>query len=306
MQRARVGHGNSAEVEMQTAVAPMEKHEGVLDAGPYVDRGWYVVVDIPHRRSKSLPSVLRKARKNPGFMKLMDERGMLFYRVVFFRSNACDLLDLMDDMKQWSDVRVFLKGQEEAAGRLSGLRCYCRQMREARRYWYLRCPMLCGDELDVDFPNYIGCGQNRIWLSWQDADYHVFSSTHWFDYGDLNGVTLSVDKPLMQTRLDESIDYAAFCPVYSREFLDKMLARLPDSFAIGEGTQWVAMKEKLGEDWYYYHTSFSSLPMLRPSSKKAYDRLMAELFKGWRSQLPVPNTGERELSDKTGRSVDAD
>ena len=89
-------------------------------AGPVIDEpdepaakeSWRLILEFGESRAYSFEQVLRLARRQKGYVALMDEDRKLIHRVYFRRGELPRFWRLWDYVQSWSNTRVYLDGEE--------------------------------------------------------------------------------------------------------------------------------------------------------------------------------------------------
>lgn len=73
---------------------------------------WTLILEFGNSRSQHYDYVAHLARKQPGYQLLMDETRQLIHRIRFRKRNIRQFWRLWNYVENWSDVRVYVNGQE--------------------------------------------------------------------------------------------------------------------------------------------------------------------------------------------------
>lgn len=72
----------------------------------------FIILEFSHSRSEYFPFVLDLARRIDAFTQIMDEDRRLVYRVAFQKGKMRNFWRLWEYVKLWSNVHVYVRGEE--------------------------------------------------------------------------------------------------------------------------------------------------------------------------------------------------
>ncbi|NLC58130.1 MAG: hypothetical protein GX774_14960 [Armatimonadetes bacterium] len=197
-------------------------------AGPWADRGWYLVIEFEQSASERFERAVRIAATNPHFEVLIDEAGRCVYRVLYRAEELGSLWRLLKLVRGWKQTRCYVCGTEIAIDNLDyWLACY--QQRS------LRPPPACRRPLDRDHPaRMVGCSYAGISLA--PSDWNA-----WYHEGTLDATgVFHLDKARLRQRVDLWQTHYAACPFADAGILRRVVAVLPDQIDLHDNEYWDA------------------------------------------------------------------
>ncbi len=263
---------------MQKMTAP--KSEKI----PWIDRGWYLAIEFELSKSMRFEEAVDLAKENEHFVELVDERGITWYRTIFFKKNFPEFTVLYDIVKGWKNTRFYLKGDEIKKEDFAiWYECYA-------RYWGHRKDLLdhdyCGPEKFSAYPKFLGCYDRNIGLEWRDpvANYYGYRSKLWYSFGKKEKNVYRIDKEAMLKFLNKANKEYATCPCYGHTLIDHYLLKLPDEINPIVHAEWQWKEEflKIGSNrgFMSYDAFLNAVPEICPVNQKVYQKFMQKIFKG--------------------------
>lgn len=95
---------------MQTGGMEADRTEKAPSPAPTAE--WTAILEFGNSRSQHYDYVAHLARRQPGYQLLMDETRQLIHRIRFRKRHMRQFWRLWSYVENWSDVRVYVNGQE--------------------------------------------------------------------------------------------------------------------------------------------------------------------------------------------------
>lgn len=95
---------------MQTGGTEADGTEKARSPAPTAE--WTAILEFGNSRSQHYDYVAHLARRQPGYQLLMDETRQLIHRIRFRKRHMRQFWRLWSYVENWSDVRVYVNGQE--------------------------------------------------------------------------------------------------------------------------------------------------------------------------------------------------
>ncbi|MCB0116578.1 MAG: hypothetical protein KDD84_20915 [Caldilineaceae bacterium] len=106
------------EIEASLALAAESDNEDAEDDtsgddGVEISRpNWHLVLEFGESRSQFYDHVVFVAQKQPNYVMLMDEGRQIVHRLLYQKRNIRQFWRIWDYVQKWSNVRVYVNGQE--------------------------------------------------------------------------------------------------------------------------------------------------------------------------------------------------
>lgn len=235
------------------------------------DRGWYLVFEFHNTNSKNFDEVLEKARTLPNFSELVDEKGHLFYRNIFFQEDYEKASSFAEQIKNWRETRFYLKGNLFDINETSFFDpCY-----ESRKITFSNskfCEKFVSSKLEQKFPDFIGCdSQQKIEISLPknyDLNSEIDLDNFWFSYNStLDYQHFKIQKDRIWDKVLAFTNSYKNCPRFNLQHLEELVYRLPEKIKVTENGIWVIRKN-------FAKNKF----ILRPKKQDSYVKLLEEIF----------------------------
>ena len=249
----------------------------------WVDRGWYLVLEFELVHSPNFELALETARKNAQFAELVDERGITFYRTIYFKTDFPKFNELYDVVGTWKNTKLNFKGDEISKNDFEIWYASYTQ------YWGHRKTLNSSDYCGVNkmsrYPDFLGCYDRCVELRWRDPlfTHYQFSSKVWYGFGKRVGQVYVVDKQAILGHLNKvNKDYLA-CPCYGHSTIDLYIAKLPKEIDPALHKEWQFKEDYLklsaNKSFFNYDIALSTMTEICPVNEKAYYKFMDRVFK---------------------------
>lgn len=266
-------------VEPASDSAAAQDHRKVA----WIDRGWYVAIEFEMASSGKLDQAIAIAKKNPFFVELVDERGMTWFRAIYFKKDFSKFQELYALAGPWKNTRFFLKGDEVKKDDFeTWYACY-------QQYWghrkNLNLQDYCGTNKVSVYPDFIGYYGRNIVLRWQDplTYYAQYHTKLWYTFGKRQGNTFHLDKAAMRGFLKKQNAEYELCPCYGHESIDHYINKLPNDLNPHIHTEWQFKEDFLkitaNRAFIHYDITLSMMPEICPVNEKSYEKFMNRIFK---------------------------
>ncbi len=244
---------------------------------PWIDRGWYLVVEFEQSSSNSFERVLRLVRAHESYCQLMDHRGHVFHRVTFSATDASAACGLLDLVKQWRSTRVYVKGDETEPGCVhTQLDCYLWHVEQAG---IENCPL--GPGRDWPLPKGFGSTWDAIRLIWPGR-----GGVRWFEYGAFESKTVyAIEKDLVRRLANEYAEAHRACPLCHAARMDEVLERLPERIDLDDSPEWESV-EVVRTHPSWSGRAAETVVTVQPRSAEAYRRYVDRILDGLQFEWP--------------------
>ncbi|MCB0832718.1 MAG: hypothetical protein KDC45_04585 [Bacteroidetes bacterium] len=248
----------------------------------WVDRGWYVVLEFELANSARMDQVLEKAKTNPHFVELIDERGVTMYRTIYFKNDFPRFADLYELVGSWKNSRLFYRGDEVRKEHFD------LWYQSYKIYWGHRKTLNSGDYCGLGkmspYPDFLGCYERCVELRWRDPlfTHYQLNSRVWYSFGKKTKEVFTVDKPAMISYLSGlNEDYHA-CPCYGHTVIEHVLNQLPNEINPLIHKEWQFkgeyLKHTADRSYFNFDIAMTTLPDICPVSEKAYHKFMQKIL----------------------------
>lgn len=235
------------------------------------DRGWYLVFEFQNTSSKNFDEVLEKARTLPNFSELVDEKGNLFHRNIFFGEDYEKAYSLSEQIKNWKDTRFYLKGNSFDINEISAFDS-CFRSRKSTFTNSEFCEKFVETNPKQKFPDFVSCdSQNKIQISLPDnytLESEINLDNFWFSFNStLDFQHFKIQKAKIWERVLFLTNPYKNCPRFCLKHLEELVYLLPEKIKATQKGIW-AVKKDVSKDKF----------LLRPQEKDSYEKLLVEIF----------------------------
>jgi hypothetical protein len=249
----------------------------------WIDRGWYLVLEFELINSTRFETALEIAKKNPHFVELVDERGVTFFRTIYFKKDFPKFGELYDLVGTWKNTKLFFKGDDLAKEHFENW------FTSYKQYWGHRKTLndqdYCGVGKFNTYPDFLGCYDRNISLRWRDplVIHYQYSSKVWYGFGKRVGLIYKLDKSAIVNYLNKINEEYLNCPCYGHALVDRYLNKLPNEINPSVQPEWQFKEEYLklsaGRTFFNYDIAMTTMPDICPVSEKAYEKFMTRIFR---------------------------
>jgi hypothetical protein len=250
---------------------------------PWVDRGWYLVLEFELVHSPRFEDAVELARKNERFAELVDERGVTFYRTIYFKNDFPKFHELYDVVGAWKNTKLNFKGDDISKNDFELWYASYKQ------YWGHRKTLNSGDYCGVNkmshYPDFLGCYDRCVELRWHDPlfSHYQFFSKVWYSFGKRVGTIYVVDKQAILNHLNKvNKDYLP-CPCYGHSVIEHYVNKLPKEIHPALHREWQFKEDYLklsaNKSFFNFDIALSTMPEICPINEKAYYKFMDRIFK---------------------------
>ncbi len=235
------------------------------------DRGWYLVFEFHNTNSKNFDEVLEKARTLPNFSELVDEKGNLFYRNIFFQKDYEKAFSFGEQIKNWKDTRFYLKGDSFDLNETSFFdSCY-----RSRKSTFTNsefCEKFISTNLEQTFPDFIGCdAQMKVEVKLPKNytfDSEIDLGNFWFSFNStLDYQHFKIQKDKIWDRVMVFTNSYKNCTRFDLKHLEELVYKLPEKIKVIENGIWTIRKD-------ISKNKFT----LRPQAKDSYEKFLEEIL----------------------------
>jgi hypothetical protein len=249
----------------------------------WIERGWYLVLEFELANSARFNAALEIAKKNPNFSELVDERGITFFRTIYFKKDFPKFTELYALVGAWKNTKLNFKGDDLAKEDFEIW------FPSYQQYWGHRKILnesdFCGINKFETTPDFLGCYERNISLRWRDpmVIHYQYSSKVWYSFGKRVHELYRVDKQAMLTYLKTINEEFLACPCYGQDRIEHYVNKLPAEIDPGVHKEWQFKEDYLklsaGRAFFNYDIAMSTMPDVCPVSEKAYEKFMNRIFK---------------------------
>jgi len=243
---------------------------------PWLDKGWYLVIEFEKSTSGLFPEALRLAQAQPTYCQLMDHRGHVFHRVILSETEAEQALELLELIQNWSHARAYVKGNPiQPADVMRQIECYALRR---NRGTLSECLLLARG--DWPFPAALGCRWDAVQLEWTGEPFNTWTR-YWFQIALMDSDHLLViDKNRLQSRLDTALAAHGSCPMVQAARLEEILGRLPGCIDLDKEPEWRRDSRYPIRTSIYVPSPLRHVPSVVPTDVDAYRRYMTRILDG--------------------------
>ncbi|KAB2880032.1 hypothetical protein F9K33_06900 [bacterium] len=248
----------------------------------WVDRGWYLVVEFELVHSPKLDAALELAQKNAYYAELVDERGVTFYRAIYFKTDFPKFLEIYDIVGMWKNTKLNFKGDDIAKNDFEIWYTSYKQ------YWGHRKTLNSADYCGVNkmshYPDFLGCYDRCIEFRWRDPlfTHYQFSSKVWYSFGKRVGHVYVLDKQAILNHLNKVNKEYHACPCYGHSLIDLYVNKLPKEMDPVLHKEWQFKEDYLklsaNKSFFNYDIALSTMTEICPVNEKAYYKFMDRIF----------------------------
>lgn len=243
---------------------------------PWLDKGWYLVIEFEKSTSGLFPEALRLAQAQPSYCQLMDHRGHVFHRVILREAEAEQALELLELIQNWSHARAYVKGDPiQPADVMRQIECYA-----LRRHRGTLSGCLLLPQGDWPFPAALGCRWDAVQLEWTGEPFNSWTR-YWFQFACLDSDRLLIiDKNRLQARVGSAFAARGACPMVQAARFEQILGRLPDSIDLDKQPEWKRDTHYPLRTSIYMPSALKHDPPVVPTDMDAYRRYMTRILDG--------------------------
>jgi len=253
---------------------------------PWLDKGWYLVIEFEKSTSGLFPEALRLAQAQPTYCQLMDHRGHVFHRVILRETEAEQALELLEPIQNWSHARAYVKGDPiQPVDAIRQIGCYALRQRRGTLSGCLLLP-----QGDWPFPAALGCRWDAVQLEWTGEPFNVWAR-YWFQFARLDSDHLMViDKDRLRIRIGSAFEARGACPMVQAARFEQILGRLPDSIDLDTQPEWKRDTHYPLRTSPYAPATLRHVPPVVPTDVDAYRRYMTRILDGLQWERSRSNT----------------
>ncbi|KAA3606252.1 MAG: hypothetical protein DWQ06_02065 [Calditrichaeota bacterium] len=235
------------------------------------DRGWYLVFEFHNTNSKNFDEVLEKAHTLPNFSELVDEKGNLFYRNIFFQDHYEKASGFAEQIKNWKDTRFYLKGNPFDIKETSFFDS-CYRSRKPTFADSNFCEKSIVTSSKQKFPDFIGCdAQMKIEVKLPQnytSDSDIDLDNFWFSFNStLDYQHFKIQKDKIWDRVLAFTNSYKNCPRFNLQHLEELVYKLPEKIKITENGIWEIRKD-ISKNRF----------TLRPQKIDSYENFLEEIL----------------------------
>lgn len=265
----------------------LQKKETAVNEKPeellrWVDRGWYLVLEFELVHSPKLDAALELAQKNVYYAELVDERGVTFYRAIYFKTDFPKFLEIYDIVGMWKNTKLNFKGDDITKNDFEIWYTSYKQ------YWGHRKTLNSADYCGVNkmshYPDFLGCYDRCIEFRWRDPlfTHYQFSSKVWYSFGKRVGHVYVLDKQAILNHLNKVNKEYLACPCYGHSLIELYVNKLPKEMDPVLHKEWQFKEDYLklsaNKSFFNYDIALSTMTEICPVNEKAYYKFMDRIF----------------------------